>query len=63
MNESVTCFCCGKKVRLQNDASDPSWFGSYLNDHLVQVVCTECHRKGVQADDTLKEAHEKLYHM
>jgi hypothetical protein len=52
--KEITCFNCGKVVPMHSGGIKPTWFGSYLNDKLVQAVCSECHDKGVKANDAPK---------
>lgn len=45
MKEEAKCSVCSEKVKPMID-SNPTWFGTYLSDKIIKVVCSECYGKG-----------------
>lgn len=45
MKEEIICSICKKEVEEQVDRK-PTWFGEYIKDKLVKVICVECWDKG-----------------
>jgi len=56
MNEKAPiCSRCKKQCGEQIN-SDPTWFGKYSFDELVEVICIECWKNGKRwADSSLKD--------
>ena len=45
--ENIVCSTCNRECREMTD-SNPTWFGKYVLDKLVEVICVDCHKKGVK---------------
>ena len=43
--EIIICSRCGQKCKKQIDYN-PTWFGRYKNDQLLEAICVECWNKG-----------------
>ena len=43
--KTPVCSRCGKECEEQTHGN-PTWFGSYQNEKLVEVICIDCWEKG-----------------
>ena len=44
-NKIPICSRC-KKICKKQEYADPTWFGKYLGDKLLEAICIDCWEKG-----------------
>lgn len=44
------CLVCKKEVDVSKSLNPPMWFGRYLNEKLISVICSDCIKKETKND-------------
>ncbi len=42
------CSHCNRNCQPKSNPAIPTWFGKYLGDKLIEVICRSCYDKGVR---------------
>ena len=52
-NETLVCSRC-KKICREQTHDIPTWFGKYVGDKIVEIICIDCWERGERWEDVNK---------